>query len=209
MTTAERPFDRSRRRWRLGPSGGPVVVSQPYLPARIYLVGFMGSGKSTVGQLLADRLEWTFTDLDRRVEERAGLSVRRLFVLGGEGRFRSAEYDALREASREGGRSIVALGGGAFSSEVNRALIRRSGVSVWLDVPFRSLVRRVAGDRHRPLAGDRDRLYQLFRARLPFYHEADVRVRAGDASADRVAAEVLKALREDWSIVAERRRLFP
>ncbi len=206
MRLAERSLELGRRGWH--PRAVRRVLLAPQnLPIRIYLVGFMGSGKSSVGRLLAEKLEWGFVDLDHRIEDRAGVSIRRIFTQSGERRFRSLECDALRDVARESGRSIVALGGGAFVSEVNRAVVRRSGVSVWLDVPFRTVVRRVAGDRRRPLAGDRDRLYQLYRTRLPFYHEADLRVRAGDASAERLAAEVLRVLREDWTIVAERRRL--
>ena len=92
---------------------------------------------------------------------------------------------------------------------MNRALIRRSGVSVWLDVPFRVLYKRVAGDRRRPLAQNPEQMYQLYRSRLPFYHEADIRLRAGDVSAPRAARALTRLLREDWSTVAERRKLFP
>ncbi len=209
MAIGEGVFEPDRRNSRPRLMRRPIVVPRPHLPVRIYLVGFMASGKSTIGRLLAERLRWTFVDLDERIEERAGMPIRRIFSIAGEGRFRSLEHDMLREVSREPGKSIVALGGGTFVSEVNRAIIRRSGVSVWIDVPFRSTVRRLSGDRRRPLARGNDQLYQLFRARLPFYHEADLRLRAGDESADRLAAEILHVLREDWSIVAERRRLFP
>ena len=207
MLIAERPLEFARR----GPRSRAAryqPVPTPRLPVRIYMVGFMGCGKTSVGRLLADRLEWSFVDLDQRIEERAGLTIRRIFALAGERRFRSLEHDALREVSRESAKAIVALGGGAFVSEVNRAVIRRGGVSVWIDVPFRTVMRRIAGDRRRPLALGNDQLYQLYRSRLPFYHEADIRVRAGDTTADRVAADVLRILREDWLIVAERRRLF-
>jgi shikimate kinase len=209
MPIVERPSGSMRPRGRFRVFDRHGVAPLPYLPARIFLVGFMGSGKTTIGGLLAARLEWRFVDLDARIEERTGLSVRQIFASGGERRFRSIEHDALRDVIYESGRGIIALGGGAFVGEVNRALIRRAGVSVWLDVPFRSLVRRVAGDRRRPLAGERDRLYQLYRSRLPFYHEADVRLRSGDAPGEQVAAELLRVLRDDWSVVAERRRLFP
>ncbi len=207
MSLAERSLVLARRGWHPR-AVRRVSVPPANLPIRIYLVGFMGSGKTSIGRLLAERLEWNFVDLDHRIEDRAGISIRKIFLFSGERRFRALECDALREVSREPGRTIVALGGGAYVSEVNRAIIRRSGVSVWLDVPFRTVVRRVSGDRRRPLAGDRDRLHQLFRTRLPFYHEADVRVRAGDLAAERLAADILRVLREDWSIVAERRRLF-
>jgi shikimate kinase len=207
MRLAERSFDLGRRGWHPRAVRRAVLSGPVNLPVRVYLVGFMGSGKTSVGRLLAEKLEWTFVDLDHRIEDRAGQTIRKIFMQSGERRFRSLECDALREVGRESGRSIVALGGGAFVSEVNRAVIRRTGVSVWLDVPFRTLLRRVSGDRRRPLAGDRERLHELYRTRLPFYHEADVRVRAGEAPAERLAAEVLRVLREDWSTVAERRRL--
>ncbi|HQR37838.1 MAG TPA: shikimate kinase [Blastocatellia bacterium] len=204
--------DRSRsgppRRWRGRPFQTGAVVPRPHLPERLFIVGFMGAGKTTIGKLLSDRLHWRFVDLDRRIEEEAGVPIRKLFAVHGEGRFRSLEHDALREVAREPGRSIVALGGGAFVSEVNRAIVRRSGVSVWIDVPFRVSVKRVGGDRRRPLALSRDSMYQLYRSRLPFYHEADIRLRVGDLAVERIAQDLLRMLRDDWQIVAERRRLF-
>lgn len=204
--------DRSRvappRRWRARPFPTGAVVSRPHLPERLFIVGFMGAGKTTIGRLLSDRLHWRFVDLDRRIEEAAGIPIRKIFATQGEGRFRSLEHDALREVSREPGRAIIALGGGAFVGEVNRAIVRRAGVSVWIDVPFRVSVKRVGGDRRRPLAQSQDSMYQLYRSRLPFYHEADIRLRVGDTSVEAIAQDLLRMLREDWQIVAERRRLF-
>lgn len=197
------------RRQRALVSRPSLVPSKPALPDRLFLVGFMGCGKSTLGRLLAERLRWEFVDLDARIEETAGLSITRLFETRGESYFRRLEHEALREVAAEGGRAIVAIGGGAFVGEVNRAVIRRSGVSVWLDVPFRTISRRINGDRRRPLAQTPDQIHHLFRSRLPYYHEADIRLRVGDATPNRIAREVLRVLREDWSIVAERRRLFP
>jgi shikimate kinase len=177
------------------------------MPERVFLTGFMGCGKTTLGRLLADRLEWRFVDLDEAVEHRTGLPVRRIFAAFGERRFRRLEHEALLATAREPGRSIVALGGGAFVSEVNRAVIRRSGVSIWIDVPFRTLVRRVGGDRSRPLARSPEELYTLYRARVPFYFDADLRIRAGDAAPELVARKLLRWLREDWDAIADRRRM--
>jgi shikimate kinase len=206
---AERAVHAPKRTKRAAAQRPGVVVSKPQLPIRVFLVGFMGSGKTTVGKLIAERLHWSFVDLDRRIEEVAGKKIRAIFSDDGEGRFRRLENDVLREVARDAGRAVIALGGGAFVSEVNRAVIRRSGVSVWLDVPIRALVGRALGDRRRPLAATAEQMNRLYRSRLPFYHEADVRLRVGDASADRIAVEAIKLLREDWQIVAERRRLFP
>lgn len=186
-----------------------LVPLRPNLPERLFLVGFMGCGKSTLGTLLAERLHWDFIDLDARIEETAGIPIRRVFETRGESHFRRLEHEALRAVAADRGRSIVAVGGGAFVGEVNRAVIRRAGVSVWIDAPFRILSKRIIGDRKRPLAQSAEQIHQLYRSRLPFYHEADIRLRVGDATPNRIAREVLRVLREDWSIVAERRKLFP
>ena len=175
---------------------------------RIYLVGFMGCGKSTVGAALAKRLRWQFVDLDRAIEERVGLPVHKIFLKYGEGHFRTLEFETIREVANEPGRAVVALGGGAYMSEVNRATVAKTGVVVWLDVPFRVMVARIAAQKkRRPLAQSRDQLLALYRSRLPFYHEADIRLRAGDQPEDRVARAALRLVRDDWEVVAERRRL--
>jgi len=178
-------------------------------PERIYLVGFMGSGKSTVGALLARKLRWRFVDLDRAIEDRAGLPIPEIFAKFGERHFRKVEFESLRDVSRLSGRTIVALGGGAYVSEVNRRVVAQSGIAVWLDVPYRTLMSRVeAGKGKRPLAKSPDQLHALHRARLPFYHEADVRIRTGNASPDTIARTIVRVVREDWAVVVERRRLM-
>jgi shikimate kinase len=178
-------------------------------PDRIYLVGFMGCGKSTVGALLAERLRWRFVDLDREVEERVGVAIPKIFLRHGEGYFRRLEFDVLREVSRAEGRAVIALGGGTYVSEVNRRVVARSGISVWLDVPFRVLARRIgAQGKGRPLAQAPDQLHRLHRMRLPFYHEADIRIRTGTAPPDSVTRAILRMVREDWPVVVERRKLL-
>jgi shikimate kinase len=183
-------------------------LAEQATPERVYLVGFMASGKSTVGPLLARRLRYPFVDLDHLAEERAGLEIPTIFQRFGEGYFRRLEFEVLRDLARAPGRAVVALGGGTFVSEVNRRLVARSGISVWLDVPFPVLARRLVSQGRRPLAASPDQLRRLHATRLPFYHEADVRIRAGDAPADAVVRAIVRTVREDWPVVVERRRLL-
>jgi shikimate kinase len=161
----------------------------------IFLVGFMGSGKSTVGRALAEELGWSFVDLDEDIEKQAGVSVSQIFETRGEPAFREAETAALRQRVRsiEAGKPcVVALGGGAFLSEENFSMVSNNGVSVWLDCPFSTVERRVAGENHRPLARDPEKLRELFALRRSGYERADycVPVESDDAAA--VAAKILE-----------------
>lgn len=167
----------------------------------------MGSGKSTVGELLAERLDWRFLDLDRAIEERAGLAIEQVFDRFGEIAFRKLENEVLAGVAAGPERVVVALGGGAFVSDVNRSVVAASGVSVWLDVPVRVSLRRVGTGRGRPLAQSPSQMVRLYRSRLRFYHEADVRIRAGEAPPERIARAIVRLLQEDWPVAAERRCL--
>lgn len=111
---------------------------------RVYLVGFMGSGKTTVGRLLGRDLEIPFVDLDSIIERRAGMTVREIFAAAGEARFRSLEHDALRETG-ELGEAIVATGGGSFTFPRNQELLARLGVTVFLHPSFGTIARRLGG----------------------------------------------------------------
>src|SRR5438309_165856 len=131
----------------------------------IYLVGFMGCGKSTVGSALADELGWSFHDLDAEIEQREKTSITEIFDTHGEAAFRDAETAALRERVRtvQSGRpQVISLGGGAFLSEENYELVSNNGVTVWLDCEFSHIERRIAGETHRPLARDPAQLKELF-----------------------------------------------
>lgn len=155
----------------------------------VYLVGFMSSGKSSVGQRLADLLGWNFVDLDRQVEAGAGLPIRDIFRLRGEDHFRRLEREQLERASLRP-MSVVALGGGAFCSAANRELVSRTGISVWLDVERELLLDRSLVDGSRPLAVSRERLQELFEERLPYYSQASLRVVAGNRTAQELAQEI-------------------
>lgn len=140
---------------------------------KIYLVGFMAAGKTTVAAALAARLGWRVLDIDQLIEERERMSVAHIFAARGEPYFRQAEREVLFDQVpiRQ---AIVATGGGTFVDPANQAIIKQDGISVWLDVPFQQLVERIPTDGRRPLAADRERLAQLFSARRIAYEQADV-----------------------------------
>lgn len=145
----------------------------------IYLVGFMGSGKTTVGAALADELGWTFVDLDDDIEAAAGRKITAIFTESGEAEFRRLEHEALERrvrSAQHGAPMVVALGGGTFAQPLNFELLRDNGITLWLDVPFETIRARVARETHRPLARDPERFAALFAERRDAYARADFRV---------------------------------
>jgi shikimate kinase/3-dehydroquinate synthase len=162
-------------------------------PSRVVLVGFMGSGKTTVGAELAALLGWGFVDLDRRIELREGKSVAAIFRESGEQAFRALEREAAREAGRLA-RHVVAAGGGAFAQDETRRLLREGALCVWLRCDFPTSLRRAGGDAARPLASDRERMRALFAEREPCYRLADVVVETSETTPAQAARAVLLAL---------------
>jgi shikimate kinase len=161
----------------------------------ICLVGFMGCGKSTVGRLLAERLGWTFVDLDDEIERRAGRSIPDIFEGDGEPRFRNLEQEALEEQcslAQRGRARVVALGGGAFADPRTRERLELGGVSIWLECPLERLWPRVAEFSHRPLARDRERFENLYNQRLELYRGADFTVAADTDEPAVVVNTILK-----------------
>ena len=145
----------------------------------VFVVGFMGAGKSTVGKALARRLGWRFVDLDQEIEAAEGASISEIFSGRGEAEFRRIESAALsRQVERmaAGAPAVVALGGGAFTIVANRELVRGQGTTVWLDCPFEVVQRRVAQATHRPLARDPAAFAKLYSDRQQAYAHADLRV---------------------------------
>lgn len=160
----------------------------------IYLVGFMGCGKSTVGRALAEELGWSFADLDEDIERRENTTIARIFDSRGEPAFREIETALLRERVRavQGGRpQVISLGGGAFISEDNIELVTNNGVAVWLDCEFSHVERRIAGETHRPLARDPAQLRSLFDSRRDTYARADFRVEVVDDDTRAAVARIL------------------
>ena len=145
----------------------------------IYLVGFMGSGKTTIGRLLADRLGWPFFDLDEEIEARERTTIATIFETRGEAEFRRLEAAALERhvyAVESGRPAVMALGGGAFVALANRQLLLRNGVTVWLDCPFPIVEQRVRQATHRPLARDPEQFVALYQARRDVYRLAEIHV---------------------------------
>lgn len=160
----------------------------------IFLVGFMGSGKSTVGRALAEELGWEFADLDEDIEKHEGMPISQIFDTRGEAEFRRCENAALRSRIRsvEAGRPcVIALGGGAFLSDENFEMITNNGVTVWLDCPFATVERRLAGQGHRPLARDPEKLRELFAVRRGGYERADYSITVDSDDAGATAAKIL------------------
>lgn len=161
-------------------------------PRLIYLVGFMGSGKSTVGATLARALGWSFIDLDTTIEAGQGLTIRDMFEKAGEPFFRAIERAALAEVVKSEP-AVIALGGGTFVQEPNLELLRaRGGATVWLDCPIEELRRRCEGITNRPLFRDAASFEQLFRQRQPYYALADYRVSTEGRSPEEVAEEIVR-----------------
>ena len=159
--------------------------------------GFMGSGKTEVARSLALRQQLPMIDLDHEIADRKGRTAAQLIIEEGEPEFRTVETATLQEILGEGIVRVIALGGGAWITEINRSLIEEHrGVTVWLDTPFELCWQRIeASPEVRPLGRSREQAEQLFRSRQPIYQLATIRfpVMANepiDTLLDRLEAEV-------------------
>jgi len=149
----------------------------------IYLVGFMGVGKTTLGRSLASELDRPFFDLDEAIVADERRSVATIFELDGEAAFRRLETRALRSVTTGERDGVVATGGGTYTIEENRRIMSASGVTVWLDVPFATLERRVDPSL-RPLWDDDAASRELARKRRKYYGLADLRLELGSDSVE-------------------------
>jgi shikimate kinase len=169
----------------------------------VALTGYMGTGKTTVGRVLANLLRWSFFDLDYEIELREKLSIREIFQLRGESAFRKIETDILRSVLQQAsGPTVIALGGGTFVQSVNADLLRSRGARVvFLETEIEELYQRCrAADQHspqssRPLATAPDAFRALYAQRLPFYRSADLTVNATGKTVEDLAQEIVLSLR--------------
>jgi shikimate kinase len=159
---------------------------------KIYLVGFMAAGKTTVARALADRLRWRAEDIDGLIEARERRTVAEIFLTQGEAYFRTVEREILKLLLPLR-HVVVATGGGTFMEPENRAAINMDGVSVWLDVAFEELLARMPQDGRRPLAADRAAMERLFAMRAAGFSAASVRIDAG-ARPEEVAERILECV---------------
>jgi len=174
----------------LSPSNMPAPGPVPECRV-VCLTGFMGSGKSTIGRLLAAQLAWHFADLDAVIERESGLSISQIFAQKGEAVFREIEHECLARvlglASERDTRLILALGGGTFAQPRNAALIHDFGGAprgacsavIWLDCSAEELLQRCVLMGDRPLFRDEASFRKLYEERLPHYRLADFRVESG------------------------------
>ena len=162
----------------------------PDRPARVVLVGFMGSGKTSVGRVLARRLGYRFEDMDRRIEERTGRTVADIFRDDGEEAFREMEHEEAQALAALTGR-IVATGGGTFTRSATRALLQEGALTVWLRCDLERILARVPADGSRPLAGNRGIMRALLAEREPSYRMADVAVDASAGTPREVADRIV------------------
>ncbi len=172
--------------------------------ARVFITGFMGSGKSTVGPLLAGRLGFEFVDLDGRIEAGEGKTVPEIFRERGEPEFRAMER---RELGRLKDRSmiVVATGGGTLTDPGSRTIVRESGVLVYLEVSRETLIARLRGMKGRPMIASesgaplgeerlRERVTNLFLDREPAYRQADIVADAGTLTPEGTVSSILRSL---------------
>ncbi len=160
---------------------------------KIYLVGFMAAGKTTVAEALGARLGWRVEDVDRLIELRENLPIADIFARSGEPYFREVEREIvqllmpLRQA-------VVATGGGTFMDPVTRAAINLDGLSVWIDVPFDEILARIPPNGDRPLAADTAQVARLYDVRRAAYQEAHLRLAAGRVPIDNLVERLLEQL---------------
>jgi shikimate kinase len=160
----------------------------------LYLVGFMASGKSTIGGQLADELGWTFFDIDRDIEAQEHRSIAEIFSQHGEPAFREIETEMIRKRIFHvqcGCPCVFALGGGAFVQPRNWELIENNGVTIWLDCTLDVVRRRLGDDLTRPLARDHNCLTKLYQDRRPLYSRADFRVEIESDDVNEVVQNIL------------------
>ena len=160
---------------------------------KVYLVGFMTAGKSTVARALAARLDWLLFDLDLEIEARERKAVAEIFAARGEAYFRELEREALARLVPVR-HAVVATGGGTFVDPFNRAAILADGCSFWLDVTFNEVVARLPQDGRRPLAANRAQMETLFHTRRAAYQHAHVRIDASVTAIDAIVEQILDRL---------------
>jgi shikimate kinase len=172
---------------------------------KVYIIGFMGAGKTTVGRELARKLETPFFDLDEMVEAAEGMSIKEIFADKGEPYFRKRERDLLT-STRYVEHAVVATGGGTFTFEENIQFIKSEGISVYLSAPFAVLRTRI-GDKaaERPLFRDDLATLELYQYRLKYYKMSDLTVEIRpEEIAPEIAERIIMQLPKEFRSMASR-----
>jgi shikimate kinase len=173
----------------------------------IYFTGFMGSGKSTIGPILANTLGWDFFDLDKVIEKKAGKKVRVLFEENGEDYFRKIETETLKELSAAPGRLIVSLGGGTIANEENLKILKSTGTIIYLKITQKAAFERLKFKRDRPALIDKnsediyednlsDKINKMIKSRAKFYEQADFTISSDSSSVGKTVDTIVKIIKE-------------
>ncbi len=162
----------------------------------VFLIGFMGSGKTTVGALLGPALSLPFIDLDELIVNAEGRSIKAIFAAEGEAYFRKVEARVLGEVL-DSPPAVLSLGGGAFLPPENRRRIRERGACIWLAISLNEALERCRSEKGRPLALDPLEFSKLYEQRQPIYRECDIKVETDRKSPRTICREIVLRLEEE------------
>ncbi len=160
----------------------------------IYLVGFMGSGKSTVGRILAKKLDRKFVDIDTEIEKEQNKKIKDIFADKGEAYFRQLEKEKIEEFTKKKG-CIVSTGGGLGADKNNMELMKKTGKVVWLDVDLEEILKRCSNDKNRPLLNQPiEDLKKLYNQRKEVYSLAHIHINTSNQLPEQIAEKVISEL---------------
>ncbi len=161
----------------------------------VYLCGFMGCGKSTVGKILARKNGCGFIDMDDYIVERERMTIPQIFAEKGEKYFRDTETAVIGELAEKG--AVIACGGGAMLKKENAEIASGNGIVVYIDIPFEACYERISGDSNRPLVmnNTKEQLEEIYNGRVPIYRENSNISVDGIGSADEIAARIAEAVK--------------
>lgn len=172
-------------------------MSQKNINKPIFLCGFMGSGKTTIGKRLANELVCEFTDMDDYIESQEGKSIAQIFKDSGEEYFRNLETALIRSFENKTG--VIATGGGALLRDENAGCAKEIGTVVYIDVRFNTCYMRIKDDKNRPIAASstRDELYERYKQRKPIYEKNSDFSVDGNHGALSVAKNIIEILHKN------------
>jgi len=163
------------------------------LGKNLTLTGMMGVGKTTIGKILAKKLDYKFIDVDKLIEDKEGLSISFIFKNKSESYFRKVENE-MTFAELKKDNSVISLGGGAFLNSSIRRIAKKHSVSFWLDVPVDELIKRLKKSKKRPLLLKKnisEEIKKIYFGRKKFYNEADYRIRCNSLRSEEIAKKIL------------------